>query len=103
MWQTISKVFQKQTRSILFSIEGSPYCDSFSQSSAHLPVQYQSLFDSEHLKLNYLDLVVAGEKMTGLLDVTDQQCRHLEELPRGQAFLNFGFATIVGNHSITPL
>ena len=30
--------------------------------------------------------MVAGEKMTSLLDVTDQQCRHLEELTRGQAF-----------------
>ena len=71
---------------ILFSIECSPYSDSFAQSSAHLPLQYQSaLFDSEHLKLNYLDLVEAGEKMTGLLDVTDQQCKHLEEITRGQA------------------
>ena len=52
----------------------------------YIPVQYHSLFDSEHLKLNYLDLVEAGEKMTGLLDVTEQQCRHLEELTRVQAF-----------------
>ena len=27
--------------------------------------------------LNYLDLVVAGKKMMDLLDVTDQQCRHI--------------------------
>lgn len=47
---------------------------------------YSTLFDSEHLKLNYLELVEAAEKMIGLLDVTDQQCKHLEELTRDQAF-----------------
>ena len=86
----LTELFQKCSKSkrvpILFSIECPPYCNSFTESSAHLPLQYQSLFDSEHLKLNYLDLVEAGEKMTGLLDVTEQQCRHLEELTRGQAF-----------------
>ena len=85
----LTELFQKCSKSkqvpILFSIECSPYSDSFAQSSAHLPLQYQSLFDSEHLKLNYLDLVEAGEKMTGLLDVTDQLCKHLEEIARGQA------------------
>ena len=35
---------------------------------------------------SHLDLVEAGEKITGLLDVTEQQCRHLEELTRGQTF-----------------
>ena len=57
----VTELFHKCSKSkhipILFSIECSPYCDSFTQSSAHLPVQYHSLFDSEHLKLNYLDLV----------------------------------------------
>ena len=86
----LMELFQKCCKSkkvpILLSIKCSPYSDSFTQSSAHLPLQYQSLYDSEHLKLNYLDLVEAGEKMIDLLDVTDQQCRHLEEITRGQAF-----------------
>ena len=59
----VTELFQKYSKGkhipLLFSIECSPYCDSFTQSPAHLPVQYQSLFDSEHLKVNYLDLVVA--------------------------------------------
>ena len=76
-------MFQNKQVPILFSIERSPYSDSFAQSSAHLPLLYQSSFASENLKLNYLDLVEAGENMTGLLDVIDQ---HLEEITRGQAF-----------------
>ena len=89
-------MFQKQHIPILLSIECSPYCDLFTQSSAHLPVLYHSLFDSEHLKLNYFDLVETGEKMTGLLlDVTEQHYRHLEELTRGQAFSKLGFTTIM--------
>ena len=86
----VTELFQKCSKSkhipILFCIECSPYCELFTQSSAHLPVQYHSLFDSEQLKLNYLDLVEDGQKMKGLLEVTEQQCRHLEELTRGQAF-----------------
>ena len=101
----LTELFQKCSKSkpipILFSIECSPYSDSFAQSSAHLPLQYQSLFDSEHLKLNYLDLVEAGEKMTGLLDVTDQQCKHLEKITRGQAVSKIWVRYHCGR--ITPL
>ena len=77
-----------------------PYCDSFAQSLAHLPLQFQSLFDSEHLKLNYLELVETAEKMTGLLDVTDQQCKHLEELTY---FKNLNALSLWKNNSILPI
>ena len=69
---------------IFFSLEDAPYCKSFVQSDAHLPIQYQSLYDPRHLDLNYLELVEAGEKMSGLFDLTSTQQKHLEELTRGQ-------------------
>ena len=50
---------------IFFSLED-VHCKSFVHSDTHLPVQYQSLYDPEHLGLNYLELVEVGEKMTGL-------------------------------------
>ena len=45
----IQQLFDKCSSSkevpILFSIEDEPYCKSFLQSSAHLPLGFQSLFD----------------------------------------------------------
>ena len=67
------------------SLEDKPYCESFVQSSAHLPIQFQSIYDPTLINLNYLELVKVGEKISGLFDLTETQWNHLEELTRGQA------------------
>lgn len=51
----------------------------------NLPHIYLYIYDPTHLNLNYFELVEAGEKMSGLFDLTDSQRNHLEELTRGQA------------------
>ena len=79
------KCSSSQTLPIFMSLEDKPYCESFVQSSAHLPIQFQSICDPTHLNLNYLELVEASEKMSALFDLTETQRSHLEELTRGQA------------------
>jgi len=85
----ISSLFDKCLTSkklpILFSVEDEPYCKSFMKSSSHFPLALQSLFDPAHLENDYLQLVEEGENMPGILDITSQQQKNLEELTKGQA------------------
>ena len=79
------KCLSSETLPIFFSLKDKPYCESFVQSSTYLPIQFQFIYDLAHLNLNYLELVEAGEKMSGLFDLTHTQQNHLEELTRGHA------------------
>lgn len=83
--QLFEKCLSSEKVPILFSIEDQPYCKSFSESAAHLPLALQSLFDPAHLEHNYVELVEVGENMHGILDVTPLQQSHLEKLTHGQA------------------
>ena len=85
----IVQLFEKCSSSekvpILFSIEDQPYCKSFSESAAHLPLALQSLFDPAHLEHNYVELVEVDGNMHRILDVIPFQQSHLEKLTHGQA------------------
>ena len=88
--EDVVQLFEKcalsdSTLPILFSVEDEPYCNSFKKSATHLPLALQSLFKPEYLDCNYMELVEAGENMTGLLEVTPVQQTHLEQITRGQA------------------
>ena len=56
----------------------------FYKSSEHLPVALQSLYDPAHLQCNYVELLELGDKMKGIVEITEVQQKHLEELTRGQ-------------------
>ena len=62
-----------------------PYFESFVQSSVCLPIQFQSISDHTYLNLNYLELSKVCKKNVRVIDLTDIQQNHLEELACGQA------------------
>ena len=72
------------------------------QSSSHLPIQFQSIYDPIHLKLNYLGLIVAGEKMSGLFGLIYAQQNNLEEVTREQTtsklWMRFCAGRITASH-----
>ena len=61
-----------------------PYCEQFTQSSNHLPVPFQSLYEPENLQLNYLQLHEKACKNVCREPITEIQVSHLENLTRGQ-------------------
>ena len=85
----VIKLFHKCSSSkavpILFSIEDEPYCSSFTKSFEHLPLALQSLYDPAHLQCNYMELLEAGNKMKGILEISTIQQKHLEQLTCGQS------------------
>ena len=81
LYKDLSKVTDRKP-AILSLIP--PYCEQFTQSSDHLPVSLQSLYEPENLQLNYLQLIEKAEHMCRE-PITGIQVRHLENLTRGQA------------------
>lgn len=87
--EDIKRLFDKcltsENTPVLFSVECQPYCDTFIQSAADLPLALQSLYDPANLKLNYIELVEVGKSLQEILDVFPAQQRHLETITRDQA------------------
>ena len=70
---------------ILFAIKDAPFHEKFLQSSDHLPLPLQSLYDPENLNCNYTKLLEIGEGLEGIMDITLAQQCHLEEITHSQA------------------
>ena len=67
--EDVKKPFEKCLSSkntpVLLSVECPPYCNTFIQSVAHLPLALQSLYDAANLQLNYMELVESGKIYMG--------------------------------------
>ena len=59
--QLFEKCLHSSSTPILFSILNEPYNKNFVHSLEHLPIPLQSIFDPEHLKCNYLELIEIGK------------------------------------------
>ena len=70
---------------ILFSLEEEPFHETFTKSTDHLPLPLQSVYSPENKNCNYVELVNMGQSMYGIMEVTKDQQKHLEELTRTQA------------------
>ena len=80
----------------------SPYSDSFTQSSDHLPPLLQCLYEPENLHLNYLHLITKFKDICKQ-PITAAQVNHLEELTRGQAKNRQWFKYRVGRITASKL
>ena len=84
----------------MFSIEDEPYCSSFMKSSKHLPLALKLLCDPAHLQCNYVELLEAGYKMKGILEISTVQQKHLEQLTCGQSTSKIWMRFCSGNQVV---
>ena len=55
------------------------------QSTDHLPLPLQSVYSPKNINCNYVELDTIGQSMYGIMNVTKDQQKHLEELTQTKA------------------